>query len=112
MIVARLENAARYTAIGENIAHALHALRHTDLARRPPGRYDLADDGSVFALVEDYRTKPRADGIWEAHRRFIDVQFVAAGVEAMATPTLPVCRHAGRTMPTRMSPFLTARAVF
>jgi YhcH/YjgK/YiaL family protein len=83
MIVARLENAARYAGIGENIAHALHALQHTDLARRPPGRYDLADDGSVFALVEDYRTKPRTDGIWEAHRRFIDVQFVVAGVEAM-----------------------------
>jgi YhcH/YjgK/YiaL family protein len=35
----------------------------------------------VFALVQRYVTKPPAEGRWEAHRRYIDLQFVAAGQE-------------------------------
>jgi len=88
MIVDSLEHAARYAALGPNITLALDALRHTDLARREPGRYDLKPDGSVFALVQDYETKSREGGIWEAHRRYIDVQFVAEGVEVMGYANL------------------------
>ena len=40
-------------------------------------------DTFVFPLVQDNTTKPKAEGVWEAHRKYIDVQFVAAGVEQM-----------------------------
>ena len=47
---------------------------------REPGRHEL-DGDKVFALVQQYQTKPLAEGKWEAHRKYIDVQYVAAGVE-------------------------------
>ena len=46
------------------------------------GKIPIQGD-QVFALVQDNTTKPRAQGTWEAHRKYIDVQFVAAGVEEM-----------------------------
>ena len=46
------------------------------------GKIPIQGD-QVFALVRDNTTKPRAQGTWEAHRKYIDVQFLAAGVEEM-----------------------------
>ncbi len=44
-------------------------------------RVDLGD--GVFALEQAYLAKPPAQGRWEAHERFIDVQVVLAGRELM-----------------------------
>ncbi|MET0263714.1 MAG: YhcH/YjgK/YiaL family protein, partial [Rariglobus sp.] len=42
---------------------------------------DLGD--GVFAMEQAYNTKPPADGRWEAHRVYIDVQVVVSGEELM-----------------------------
>lgn len=39
--------------------------------------------GGAFALSQVYLTKPRAEGKWETHRAYIDVQAVYAGEETM-----------------------------
>ena len=44
-------------------------------------RTELA--GGAFALSQVYLTKPRAEGKWETHRAYIDVQAVYAGEETM-----------------------------
>ncbi len=44
-------------------------------------RVDLP--GGAFALLQAYFTKPRAEGKWETHRAYIDVQAVIAGEEFM-----------------------------
>ncbi|HWA84776.1 MAG TPA: YhcH/YjgK/YiaL family protein [Opitutus sp.] len=44
-------------------------------------RVELA--GGAFALEQVYRTKVRADGFFESHRRLIDVQVVIDGEEWM-----------------------------
>ena len=82
MIIDSNRNAAIYKGIGARIQKALAYLAKTDFTGVAPGRYEL-DGGNVFALVQEYETKPPATGIWEAHRRYIDVQFVAAGIETM-----------------------------
>jgi YhcH/YjgK/YiaL family protein len=76
MIIDRIENAGLYRNLGEGIALALASLQ----TPREPGRYEL-DGDKVFALVQQYQTKPLAEGKWEVHRKHIDVQYVAAGVE-------------------------------
>ena len=80
MIIDRIDNAPLYVGLGKRIAAALEYLRQTDFARLAPGRYDL-DGDNVYALVQEYTTKPRDKGRWEAHRRYIDVQYLAAGIE-------------------------------
>jgi biofilm protein TabA len=39
--------------------------------------------GGVFALEQAYVAKPPAEGRWEAHEKYIDVQVVTAGRELM-----------------------------
>ena len=44
-------------------------------------KIDLA--GGVFVLEEAYETKLRADGFFESHRNFIDIQAIFEGEELM-----------------------------
>ena len=82
MIADRLDRAAQYAGLPPRIRTALDWLRATNLAWLPVGRLDLEGD-QLFALVQEYDTKPMADGLWEAHRRYIDVQYVVSGHERM-----------------------------
>ena len=82
MIIDRLENAGTYTGRDNGITSALNFLKTTDLEKTGEGRHDINGD-AVYALLMDYRTKPASEGVWEAHRRYIDVQYVVSGVERM-----------------------------
>jgi YhcH/YjgK/YiaL family protein len=87
MIIDRLENAPLCFRLGERMKRAFRELQRTDLARRAPGRYDIVGS-EIFALVQRYDTKPRALGKWEAHRRYIDIQYMADGAELMGCAPL------------------------
>jgi biofilm protein TabA len=82
MILDRLEHAHLYRPLGVEIARALDYLRQTDLCKLADGRYEL-DGDRLFALVQRYRPKAASEALWEAHRRYVDVQYVAAGRERM-----------------------------
>ena len=82
MILDSLDRAATYSGLGDRIARALKFLQENDCVKLPAGKLPI-DGDNVYALVQDYQSKPRSEGVWEAHRRHIDVQFVAAGIEEM-----------------------------
>ena len=82
MILDRIENAALYYRLGDRIEAALMALQTSELLRAEPGRYELQGT-DLFALPQRYSTKPREQGRWEAHRKYIDVQYVVSGAEVM-----------------------------
>jgi YhcH/YjgK/YiaL family protein len=81
MIFDRIENRKLYTRLGDGIAMALEALT-TDLPARADGRYELRGD-RVFAMVQSYETIPAEQAVWEAHRKYIDVQYMVEGAESM-----------------------------
>lgn len=80
MIIDHISNAGRYAALGPRFKQAFDFLRTTDLNALEQGRYPLAGD-ALFALVQNYNTKAPSEGFWEAHRRYIDLQFVLQGTE-------------------------------
>ena len=82
MILDQLENAAAYYALHPRLERGLRYLQTMDLEHLPPGRYDIAGD-QVFALVQEYESKPKEEGFWEAHDKYIDIQYVVAGREHM-----------------------------
>ena len=57
------------------------ALRIRGIAVGETQRIELA--GGAFALEQVYRSKPRAEALFESHRKFIDVQVVFEGYEWM-----------------------------
>jgi YhcH/YjgK/YiaL family protein len=80
MIADRLANIDCYRGLGERIATALDFLRNTNFAELPDGRTDIRGD-EIFAMLMRYDTKPREVGRWEAHRSYIDIQFLIEGNE-------------------------------
>lgn len=80
MVLDDLSHAAQYGGLSAILRRALGYLTSTDWGRRAPGRHDFEGD-DIFALVADYQTRPDADVPWEAHRRYIDVQYVHSGSE-------------------------------
>ena len=57
-------------------------LTRTDLAALPLGRTDIAGD-DVFVVISEGETRPPEQVRFEAHRRYIDIQFVVRGQEAI-----------------------------
>jgi len=80
MIIDRLSNAACYRGVGPGITRALDWLTRNDPTRLAAGRHEI-DGERLYAMVSEYQTKLRDQSFWEAHRKYIDVQFVVAGVE-------------------------------
>jgi len=80
MIIDRLSNASNYVGIHKRLAAAFDYLRRTDLSKIEPGTYEI-DGRKVYAMVQQYDPKARENGRWEAHRKYIDVQYVHKGEE-------------------------------
>ncbi len=80
MIIDRVENSHLYESLDGKISKAFEFLRKTDFSKMVPGEYEI-EGKEVFAIVADYSTKDRNVCELEAHRKYIDVQFMAAGAE-------------------------------
>ena len=86
MILDTLENYQLYSSINERIAKGFDFLLHTDLDAIPSGKYDIEGD-TIFALVQEYQTKPLAECKLESHKKYIDIQYVIRGEEFMGVTT-------------------------
>jgi len=81
MIAGTLAQSSRYASLSPHFGAAFDFLRDLP-AGLPPGRHDIAGD-DCFALVQVYTTKPPAAAKFEAHRNYIDIQFVQSGRETL-----------------------------
>jgi len=82
MILDTLDNAHLYECLGERFAKAFAYLRSDRPATDAVGSYEL-DGPKLFVNVEQYASKPINLGQFEAHKKYIDVQYVVAGCEQM-----------------------------
>ena len=82
MIADSMENLTLYRGLGANMDAAITWLESTRLDELQPGTVQIQGE-AIRAIVQEYRTVPEAGRQYEAHRRFIDIQCVASGVERM-----------------------------
>lgn len=82
MIIDHIENLGLYTNLGDRIALALKYISETDFSTVEKGKYAI-DGNAVYAAVSEYQTKPISECKTEAHKNYIDVQFIVSGEEAM-----------------------------
>lgn len=86
MILDKLENAALYEGISENLKKGFDFLKNTDLLAAEIGRHEI-DGTNVFALVSEYDSKKPEDCKLEAHQVYADIQFIVLGREAIGFAT-------------------------
>jgi biofilm protein TabA len=62
------------------LVRGLEYLRDTDFYKLEPGRYEI-DGTAIFALVQEYEPAPKEEKKAEAHRKYLDIQYVFQGSE-------------------------------
>ena len=70
----------KYRCFGKSMATAIHYLTHIDFSGIEPGKYAV-DGDRVYAMISQYTTRPLSEGKWEAHRQYIDIQYIIQGQE-------------------------------
>ena len=85
MIVAALKDLSHQIALSPAMQQALDYLNHVQTSTEPQsGRVEI-DGKRVYALYQDYETIPAgAEVRFEAHRQYIDIQYITSGEEMMA----------------------------
>ena len=80
MINNSLNYTKNYYNLSENIKLSLEFLENNELKNFENGKYEISGE-DVFINIQDYETKPENQGKWEAHRKYIDIQFMIEGSE-------------------------------
>lgn len=91
MIHDTLDHLSRYEGMHPGVLRGLQYLAQTDFAKLPDGPQEI-DGKNVFANIMTVETKPRNDTP-EAHRRYIDIQYLISGTERIGVGPLESMRE-------------------
>jgi YhcH/YjgK/YiaL family protein len=101
MIVAELDELAKQMALTPALEKALAFLSEHRSAAGLAERVEI-DGTAVYALVQDFETEPvGAEVDFEAHRLYLDIQYVVVGEELMGWAPLSELRGAGAYNPAK-----------
>jgi len=92
MIIDRLENAARYEPLHPGFAAAFEFIRKNKDAGLSAGRHEVQGE-RLYAMVIRAPGKGRKGTKLEVHRKYIDIQYVAAGEDEMGWKLASECRQ-------------------
>ena len=82
MIVDHLKNAGLYRSMGERFSVALDWLQKQNFATMESRQFPIRGK-EIYAILQRYEPRSRAEAQWEAHRKYFDIQYVATGRERM-----------------------------
>ena len=82
MILDTIDNAHLYASLHTSFAKAFEILRDSTMPRKGDGRYTV-DGDKVYYMIQCCTTKPMSQGRLEAHRKYIDIQFLLSGQELL-----------------------------
>lgn len=78
MISGNIHEKSRLELLPAPLRRAVEFLQTNDLAAHEPGRFELDGERMILQVI-DQSTGPRESLRPERHRRYVDVQFLAAG---------------------------------
>lgn len=82
MIIDTIDNWREYAQGDPRLRPGFVFITETFEPSMKDGRYDLPD-GAGYANVESYQTRPAAEGKFEAHRKYADIQYLLTGAEVI-----------------------------
>ena len=91
MIFDTLSHASLYETCHPNFAAAFAFLKEHAGDDLPVGRYEICD--GVYAMSQKVDLIPADQGKWEAHEKYIDIQYIKTGAEGIGvaqTDTLTI----------------------
>ena len=91
MIIDKVENIVKYAAMGEHFRTAADWLAGQDLSALAPGTVQV-DGERVYAALAD-NLLSRETPVYEAHRRYADIQMIVDGKEKLFLGTEGTAGH-------------------
>ena len=82
MVFDTLQNAAKYSSLHDRFEAAFAFIREATEKQLPVGKYEI-DGKALYASVQEYTPKAPEQGKFEAHRNYIDIQYIISGTEVM-----------------------------
>lgn len=89
MILDDLKNAQKYHSLHPHFARAFQFLREVSVFS-PPHREEIAGS-DVYAIFSQNEGKGKAKAPLEAHRKYIDIQYIGEGEEVIGWRALQDC---------------------
>lgn len=86
MLYGTLKHLDSYRGIHPGVMRGLEILRDTDFSHLEDARYEVDGDNLFFSL-QSYESKP-ANDTPEAHKKYVDIQFLVSGRERMGVAPL------------------------
>jgi len=91
IIFDKLQNAEDYYGMHPAFEKAFAFLRQDGLAELPADRYEI-DADRLFCMISKGPGRSRSEAKLEAHRKYIDIQYVIAGTDEMGFRPTADCR--------------------
>jgi biofilm protein TabA len=82
MVLDTIDNTRLYVGLNARFAKAFEIIRDKTLPQREDGKYPI-DGENIYYTIQRYTTKPFTEGKLEAHRKYIDIQFLLEGQEIL-----------------------------
>lgn len=82
MIIDTLKNCEIYYGMNAGFEKAFDFIKKATSENLPAGKYEI-DGSNIYAMVQEYKTKAPEEAKFEAHRKYIDIQYIISGVEKM-----------------------------
>lgn len=82
MIFDRLSNCEKFYGVNKNFEKAFEFIKRAVLEDLSAGRYDIQDK-DIYAFVQEYDTDPDGIYFFEGHKKYIDIQCIISGIEAI-----------------------------
>jgi len=91
-IVDRLENYEKYLSLHPAFAKAFAFLQQNDMTKIEQIKH-VIDGDQLFCSVATSQGRKREEGLLEAHRKYIDIQYVISGKEEMGFKPVADCKQ-------------------
>ncbi len=89
MIFDNIKNKELYLSINEGFKVGFDFIQKVEKENLPIGKYEI-DGKKVWASVQEYLSKDEAKA--EAHRNYIDIQYIISGKEIMLNANIDLCK--------------------
>ena len=86
MILDNIKNLQNYAFLPAKLLRALETIRDTDFSKLEDSRYEVEGE-DIFFFIQAYPTRDENLKL-EAHRKYIDIQYMICGTECMGVGQL------------------------
>jgi YhcH/YjgK/YiaL family protein len=90
MLMDTIGQSEQYYDMNPHFKEAFEFLKRSDLAELPVGRHEINGD-RLFCIITKGPGKSRAEAKLEAHRKYIDIQYIISGIDEMGWKPTATC---------------------